>query len=128
MEYLPNRVDLKTYVVRSPSSEGLSRSQCIELGEALGKWLKSFHGTVMDNPEVLEAASKTDFTQQVKHMINYTWLFERIKTYPAILEEARDVFEQVGKSAATESKNQINHGDFWTGKYAERLLMAGATS
>jgi hypothetical protein len=126
MEYLPNSIDLKSYAVKYyPTATSASlKPQCLQLGQALGKWLKSFHENIMQHPEVLKAVAKTDFTLQVKHMINYTWLFERLKTYPAILEEARDIFEQVEKHAATESKSQINHGDFWTGKYAQKTTIA----
>jgi hypothetical protein len=119
MEYLPNSINLKEYIIKhasSPTSDS-AKAQWSELGKAVGKWLKVFHNNIKDNSDVLEAVSKTDFTQQVKHMINFTWLFERAKTHPAILEEAKEVFEQVEKSAATESRNQICHGDFWTGKY-----------
>ena len=119
MEYLPNSIDTKSYVLKHypAPTPPTSKPECFELGKALGKWLKNFHETIMQQPQVLEAVSQTDFASQVRHMINYTWLFERLKTYPNILEEAKEVFEQAENSAATESKSQINHGDFWTGKY-----------
>lgn len=58
--------------------------------------------------------------QQLKHFINFSWLLDRVGQFPSILEEAKDVFEKVKEMAANElkdqSKLQVIHGDFWTGK------------
>ena len=119
MEFVPKSVDLKSYVLKqyaSPTPE-LMRPQCFALGAAIGKWLRHFHDTIMQESKVLEAVKKTEFTQQVKQMINYNWLFERMKTYPDILAGAKDTFEMVSEQNATESKPYVNHGDFWPGKY-----------
>ena len=121
MEYVPNSVDLKTYILKHypAPTPTLARAQCFELGQALGSWLRIFHKEVMQNEELLEIVKQYDFAPMIKHMINFNWLAERVKTYPDILEEAKETFEQLEKYAATEEKSQINHGDFWTGKYVD---------
>lgn len=122
MEYFPTSINLKSYVLKHLTSvtPDSSQPQFYQLGRALGLWLKNFHQIIMQDKEVLRAATSTDFGSQVKHMVNFTWLFDRIKSYPEILGDVKDIFEQVEKVAATESKNQINHGDFWIGKYVHK--------
>ncbi|OAL42868.1 hypothetical protein IQ07DRAFT_637469 [Pyrenochaeta sp. DS3sAY3a] len=117
MEYFPTSIDLKSYVLKHFTSitPDSSQPQFYQLGRALGLWLKNFHQRIMQDKEVLKAATSTDFGSQVKHMVNFTWLFDRIESYPKILGDVKDIFKRVEKAAATESKNQINHGDFWIG-------------
>lgn len=64
--------------------------------------------------------AQNDFAQDIKHMVNFSWLHERIKDFPDILDPVKDILGQVEQMAAAErkevSKHQIIHGDFWTGK------------
>jgi len=57
---------------------------------------------------------------QVRHMLNFLWMYERIKEYPAILGGVADILAQVEKAAREERQDEdklsIVHGDFWTGK------------
>lgn len=62
--------------------------------------------------------------RDLKYMINYTVLINTIERYPAILEEARNVFEIVAESVKKEldeldeldGGGMLIHGDFWSGK------------
>ena len=53
-------------------------------------------------------------------MLNFLWMYERIKEYPAILGGVADILAQVEKAAREERQDEdklsIVHGDFWTGK------------
>lgn len=121
-ECLPNGIDLKEYVLRHygvPTSESL-RPQCFLLGEALGRWLKGLSEWSAHQVDQRRVAAENTFAQDVKHMLNFSWLHDRIKDFPAILGDAKEILEQVEQMAAEErqdeSKHQIIHGDFWTGK------------
>ncbi|RYP73057.1 hypothetical protein DL769_004294 [Monosporascus sp. CRB-8-3] len=121
LEYLAQGIDLKTYVLNTypaHTHESL-RPQCYQLGKALGRWLRSFHGWSAQQPGLRQTVSKSKEIQQLKHMINFGWLQQRVEQYPAVLGHARPVFEEVRNMAALELENedelQIIHGDFWTG-------------
>lgn len=74
----------------------------------------------MQQPELRHTVAKNQEMQQLKHMINFEWLLQRVEQYPAILEEAKATFEEVKRMAAAELEDengiQVIHGDFWTGK------------
>lgn len=101
-------------------------SSARSLGRALGSWLRSFHDWAADEKqaECREILSKNGVMKGVKFYVNYTMLIDTIGNFPDILEESRDVFEQVRDFAAAEMKREdsdhkygVIHGDFWTGKY-----------
>jgi hypothetical protein len=121
-EYMPNGIDLKNYILQhypAPTPESL-RAQCQQLGKAIGRWLKSFTEWNSQQPDLRRIATENKDVQQIKHMLNYLWLYDRIKEYPAILEDVKDVLEQVEKAVDAERQNDSKlhfiHGDFWTGK------------
>lgn len=121
-EYLAQGTDLKTYALETfpaPTPEAL-KPQCYQLGKALGKWLRDFHRWSTQQPNLRQIAAKNQEIQQLKHTINFGWLLQRIAQFPAVLEEAKDIFEEVKKMAAAELEEdgrvQVIHGDFWSGK------------
>ena len=58
--------------------------------------------------------------QQIKHSTYYEWALSMVDKYPEILAEAKSVFQEIKEMADEElkddSKLQVVHGDFWTGK------------
>lgn len=67
-----------------------------------------------------DMAAKNTLGQDVKHMIYFQWLHDRIKEYPALMEDVKDILEEVEKMSLAERQRecelQLIHGDFWTGK------------
>ncbi len=121
-EYLANSLSLKDFALKHFSSPDPSRKPlCLELGQSLGVWLRSFHDWVA-LPEQVKLHDEMKLNQpmqQLKHMINYTTLRDTVANFPAILEDAKDIFEEMEKMSAEELKRpdlQGIHGDFWTGK------------
>ncbi|RYP15229.1 hypothetical protein DL765_005868 [Monosporascus sp. GIB2] len=120
-EYLAQGIDLKTYVLKTypAHTHESSRPQCYQLGKALGRWLRNFHGWSARQPGLRQTVSKNKEMQQLKQMINFGWLLQRVEQYPGVLRHARPVFEEVRNMAASELDSedelQIIHGDFWTG-------------
>ncbi|KAI1174200.1 kinase-like domain-containing protein [Nemania sp. FL0916] len=120
-EILHNGKDLKTYALEtySPDTPDTMRPQCLELGRAMGKWLRNFHRWSETQPGLRKTVAADTDMQQLKHVINFSWLLDRVAQFPSILNEAKDVFEKVKDMAAREledaSKLQVIHGDFWTG-------------
>lgn len=127
-EYLENGVDLKTYALKTyaNSNSEATKQQCLQLGKALGRWLKGFHEwNVLQEEQRSEKqlrgiVADNDYLQTLKHTINYSWLLDRVKQFPSVLGDAQDVFEQVRDMAQEEldceDDLQAIHGDFWTGK------------
>ncbi|KAI1331077.1 kinase-like domain-containing protein [Xylariaceae sp. FL0255] len=120
-EILLNSKDLKTYVLKTYPADtpDTARLECLQLGRALGEWLRSFHTWTAEQPTLREVVAGNKEMQQLKHLINFSWLQDRIGQFPAILSEAKDVFEKVKAMAAQELQDeeqmQVIHGDFWTG-------------
>ncbi|KAH6661238.1 kinase-like domain-containing protein [Truncatella angustata] len=129
LEYMPSGIDLKNYVLKnfaSPTPEA-HRAQFHQLGKQLARWIIGFHektGKEARDAQVEGEKSQLyaeleacQWMQNLKHTINYDWLVDRIKTYPDILEEAREVFEDFRNAAKEELKGEVMpiHGDFWTG-------------
>ncbi|KAI0122121.1 kinase-like domain-containing protein [Daldinia grandis] len=120
-EYLQNSIDLKmhTLTVISGADPEITRHQSLQLGKALGRWLKGFHNWAAEQPELRRAVATNKELQRLKHTINFWWLLDRVKQFPNVLGGAEDVFEQVGKMAVAELEDdtqlQVIHGDFWTG-------------
>ncbi|KAI0477019.1 kinase-like domain-containing protein [Xylaria cf. heliscus] len=121
-EILRGGKDLKTYALKtyaaSTPEEDL-RPQCAQLGRALGTWLRKFHGWAATRADLRETVAGNVDLQRLKYFINYSWLLDRVAQFPAVLAEAKDVFEKVKGMAGAElgdpSKLQVIHGDFWTG-------------
>lgn len=133
VEDLPDSVDLKTFLLSNVSSD-VSKASAEALGRALGSWLRSFHdwGNNEDQSGCKATLGENESMKQLKFWVNYTMLIDTIANFPDILDQSRDVFEQVRDFAATELTKQnhddeygIIHGDFWTGKYAQSLLPLG---
>lgn len=121
-EYMPNGVDLKNYIIQqypAPTPDSL-KSQCLQLGKALGRWLKDFSEWSAQQPSLKLTAAENKFAQQIKQMLTFSWLPDRVKQYPSVLEESQDILEKVERMAAAEqqdeSKLQIQHGDIAPGK------------
>ncbi|KAI1828187.1 kinase-like domain-containing protein [Xylaria intraflava] len=107
---------LDTYPANTPEA---MRPQCLQLGRALGKWLRNFHDSAATQAGLRGAVAKNAEMQQLKHLINFSWLLDRIERFPSILREAKDILEKVKDMAAQELKDesrlQVIHGDLWTG-------------
>ncbi|KAF5011455.1 hypothetical protein FDECE_2444 [Fusarium decemcellulare] len=120
-EFLPNGIDLKEYALRhysAPTPQSLE-PQCRQLGSAVGRWLKGFVKWSAQQTKHRELVAWNGLAQDVRHMVNFAWLYDRIKDFPAILDDVKDTLEEVEQMAAAErkdeSKHQIIHGDFWMG-------------
>ncbi|KAI3336528.1 kinase-like domain-containing protein [Xylariaceae sp. AK1471] len=120
-EILLNGKDLKTYALNTYSANTLetARPQCLQLGRALGRWLRNFHTWSATQAGLRKTVAGNTEMQQLKHLINFSWLLDRVAQFPSVLGEAQDVFEKVKAMAAKEledeSRLQVIHGDFWTG-------------
>ncbi|KAI8958965.1 kinase-like domain-containing protein [Daldinia sp. FL1419] len=120
-EYLQNGTDLKTHTltVLSEADTEVTKHQSLQLGKALGRWLRGFHGWATQQSELRKTVAANKELQQLKHFINFSWLLDRVNQFPAVLGSAKGVFEKVKKMAAAEledvSQLQVIHGDFWTG-------------
>ncbi|KAI2782880.1 kinase-like domain-containing protein [Daldinia loculata] len=120
-EYLQSGIDLKmhTLTVESGADLEITKHQSLQLGKALGRWLKGFHNWAAQQPGLRRAVVANKELQQLKHTINFSWLLDRVKQFPNVLGGAEGVFEEVGKMAAAELEDdnqlQVIHGDFWTG-------------
>lgn len=130
VEYLPSGIDLKNYVLSnfsSPTPDSL-RLHFQQLGRELAQWIVGFHQkSEKEARDALAQGGKSNlyaelencqWMQNLKFLINYDWLIERIERFPGILEEARTVFEEFRAAAKEELKEELMpiHGDFWTGK------------
>ncbi|KAK3322631.1 kinase-like domain-containing protein [Apodospora peruviana] len=133
-EYLPTGIDLKNYALKyyEPHTNPSKKPQCLALGHSLGIWLKTFHdwtavwaakerfpSTARSRPSIHTIAFQNKILQMLKHKTYYDSLLKLVDTFPAILPQARQVFEQVKSMAdqelADDSTLQAVHGDFWTG-------------
>ncbi|KAG5806447.1 hypothetical protein H9Q74_008572 [Fusarium xylarioides] len=121
LEFMPDGIHLKDYAIQnygSPTPDSL-KPQCQELGKAVGKWLRDFVRWSAQQVKHRDLVAQNEFGQAVRHMVNYAWLHERIKEYPSILKDAKDILAKVEQMAVAErddpDKLQIIHGDFWTG-------------
>lgn len=120
LEYLPNGINLKTYILEnfaSPTPASL-QPQCHQLGKALAQYITGF--SRRKNPTLLEELKKNSEMQDLKHMINFDWLLERVDNFPDILGSAKDVFVEVKQQALDDLKAPENlgpiHGDLHPGK------------
>ncbi|KAI8712413.1 hypothetical protein NCS52_01339400 [Fusarium sp. LHS14.1] len=125
-EYLPNTVDLKSYIQNyfSWSTPKNLELPCRNIGKTLAEYISKFHlasGPMVQSTAIEGAQSPSkpfpalrsnEQMQSLKHMINYDWLLQRIDQVPEILSDARDVFYQVKLQALLESGDRPIHGDF----------------
>ncbi|KAK0646114.1 kinase-like domain-containing protein [Cercophora newfieldiana] len=121
-QYLPDAVDLKSYALQhfampDPARKPLS----CELGHSLGTWLRRFHSWVSlpeQRTKLYDLVKSNKPMQDIKQMVNYSYLVPTIDNFPSIFGGAKEVFEQVERMAAAELARpdlEIIHGDFWTG-------------
>ncbi|KAI0166644.1 kinase-like domain-containing protein [Xylariaceae sp. FL1272] len=128
-EIMLNGKNLKAYALAtySPNTPDSARSECHHLGRALGKWLHDFHRWSAMHSELRETLAGNEEMQDLKHMINFTFLQDRVAEFPSVLTEAKDIFAEVEdmaiKELQDESQLQPIHGDFWTGNV---LLPSGS--
>lgn len=130
LEFLPNGIDLKNYVLTNFSSPTpLSyRPHFQQLGKELAQWIIGFHRKADEDAgdaskrgeksELYAGLENCGFMQDLKFKINYDWLIESIESFPDVLEEARECFEEFRSAAQEDRKGDLMpiHGDFWTGK------------
>ncbi|KAI1465003.1 kinase-like domain-containing protein [Daldinia caldariorum] len=120
-ELLGDGIDLKmhTLEILDGSDPEEMENRSLQLGKALGRWLKGFHSWAAQQHELRVTVAANKELQGLKHMINFSWLLDRAKQFTSVLGGAEDVFKEVGKMAAAEleddSQLQVIHGDFWTG-------------
>ncbi|KAI1448303.1 kinase-like domain-containing protein [Annulohypoxylon stygium] len=120
-EYLQGGIDLKNYALKTyvNSNSDTTKHQALQLGKALGRWLRSFHDWASQQAELRSVVVKNKELQQLKHFINFQWLLDRVKQFPFILGDAEAIFREVKDMAAAElsdeSQLQVIHGDFWSG-------------
>jgi hypothetical protein len=84
-EYLPNGINLKSYVLQnfpSPTPEFL-RPQCHQLGKALAQYISRFNRKT--DAKLRKEVERNKEMQALKHMINYDWILERVDQFPGIL-------------------------------------------
>ncbi|KAI2471420.1 kinase-like domain-containing protein [Annulohypoxylon bovei var. microspora] len=120
-EYLHNGINLKNYALKTyvDSNSEATKHQTLQLGKALGRWLRGFHDWAAQQTELRSVVAGNKELQRLKHIINFSWLLDRVKQFPSILGDAEDVFKEVKDMAAAElndeSQLQVIHGDFWSG-------------
>lgn len=106
-------------VYREPTPETV-RPQCRQMGEAIGRWIRGFVEWSAQQADLRQSVGQNTFAQDVKHMINFLWLHDRISDFPEILNDVKDTLAQVEQMARKEREEasgyQVIHGDFWTGK------------
>lgn len=121
---MPNGTTLKQFILKfyAGTTANSVEAESRQLGKSLGSWLRGFAEWSASQPELRPIVAENIEAKQVRHMLNFLWLSERVKEYPAILDHAKNIFVEVENAANTEmedeSKLQIIHGDFWTGKWA----------
>lgn len=122
-EYLPNSLNLKHYALKRllQSTPGHLRPKILGLGQGLGGWLRSFHewSSRPEQEALREAAKANKELQAIKLTYNYENLLWQVDDFP-FLKDSENVFHEVIANAKLEleddSKLQVIHGDFWTGK------------
>ncbi|KAF5581262.1 phosphotransferase enzyme family [Fusarium pseudocircinatum] len=121
LELMFDGINLKDYAIQrygSPTSDSF-QSQCQKLGRAIGRWLRDFATRSAQQVRHRDLVAQNEFGQTVRYMVNYVWLHERIKEYPDLLKDTKDILAKVEQMAAAEkedkNKLQVIHGDFWTG-------------
>lgn len=120
-EFLPNSLDLKSYALKhfSASTPVSEKDNVVGVGRALGQWLLSLHNWAATQPDIRELARANVEMQGIKFKYNYELLLSRVDQFPAVLSDAKPVFEEVLAMAKAEledeSQLRVIHGDFWIG-------------
>ncbi|KAH6663975.1 kinase-like domain-containing protein [Plectosphaerella plurivora] len=123
-EYLPGSIDLKQYMLKhcAASPTPVEREKSAQIGAALANWLRSFHkwAASQQDEDFARLVSKNTFGPYVKNLINFSWLSDRVDTFPDVLRDCKDLLVEIQDAVAKEKDNQkaryqIIHGDFWTG-------------
>jgi len=130
MEYVTNGTNLKAYVLRfyAPPTSDASKSQCFELEQALGSWLRSFHdwASLPEQSTFRNIVSSNVDLQRIRYQANYASTVRLVNRFPSILENSVQLLEQVRDATAAELRDEAAlrpiHGDFWTGKYVFPML------
>ncbi|EXF82231.1 phosphotransferase [Colletotrichum fioriniae PJ7] len=126
--YQPSPLSLKNYAIHYfvASSLGISTlepvmSQCLDIGKAVGMWLRSFHDWSNSKKQLKfrDIAAGNKEMQTLKQWMNYERLPKSITRYPDILGDCNDIFadivDSVKREMVDEKALQVIHGDFWTG-------------
>lgn len=116
-EYIPNCVDLKTYLLSgiSKSTANDYQSHYVNLGKLLGQWTRKFHDDTVRQPVLAEIIGKNNEAQQVKQHINYQFAIDRVEQYPTILTDVKTILEDIRDMASREIGDgtlRVIHGDF----------------
>lgn len=102
------------------SHANVSEARFHQLGKAAGDWLSKFMEWGASSSEFRALAAENGEVQQIRHMVSFKFVYDRIKEYPAILGDVKAILEEVEKSVEAdlkdESKVQPIHGDFALGK------------
>ena len=123
LEFMPNGTTLKEYALKyyaTPTPESL-KPEAYQVGKSVGLWLNGFTQWSAGHPELRPTAAKNMEAFGFRFWLEFGMLADRVDQYPDVLGDVKDVFAEVTKMADAESKDesklQIVHGDFWTGKY-----------
>ncbi|KAF5524855.1 hypothetical protein CGCA056_v002656 [Colletotrichum aenigma] len=131
-EYLPGSLDLKSIVLKSCEEPlaVLLKQHYLHIGRALAEYISQFHqntspvarvhadeGTSPHLSTLHEAISRSNEMQDLKLMVNYDWLLDRVEQFPDILKGAKGVFVRLREQGIDELKNRsaastVIHGDF----------------
>lgn len=125
-EFLPNGIDMKQYFLKHFSGDPTpaQHTQARQLGRAVGRWYAGFiawSSTQRTNDGHRAVVAQSAFGQEIKHMVNFAWLKDRVEEFPEVLGGVADVLAEVEQMHVRErmdedGKYQVIHGDFWTGK------------
>ncbi|KAK1535612.1 phosphotransferase [Colletotrichum paranaense] len=131
--YQPSPLSLKNYAIEyfaastleAPTLETSTlesvKSLSLEIGTAVGAWLRSFHDWSNSEHQLKfrDIAAGNKEMQTLKRWMNYERLPISIKRFPDILGGCNDIFADIVDSVKEEMVNeqalQVIHGDFWTG-------------
>ncbi|KAF6822940.1 hypothetical protein CPLU01_11693 [Colletotrichum plurivorum] len=124
-EFLPNGIDMKQYFLKHFSGDPtpVQHTQARELGRAVGRWYAGFiawSSARGRDDKHYAVVAQSAFGQEIKHMVNFAWLKDRVEEFPGVLGGIADVLAEVEQMHVRERRDedgryQIIHGDFWTG-------------
>ncbi|KAK1731208.1 phosphotransferase [Colletotrichum acutatum] len=126
--YQPSPLSLKNYALQyfaasTPQISTLEsvKSQSLDVGRAVGTWLRSFHDWSNSGKQLKfrDIAAGNKEMQTLKRWMNYERLPNSITRFPDILGDCSDIFADVVNSVKKEMIDEkalhVIHGDFWTG-------------
>ena len=120
-EYLPNGVNIKTYLLERAieGNESSLEPSYSSLGKALGSWVRHFHDEASHHPELVAEVAKNKEAQQVQQLVTYQFAVDRVDDYPEVLGDVKTILQEVRKLAADELESgslQVIHGDLGPAK------------